>query len=437
MHGRIYAPRRTSHRTNSLTPCQRCVAPVAVVRRGAKRATHLCCERRLKSLLMARGRVFSEEDLDSYWRGGDWTQPVWFLSENDLLERAGFPIHLRRRAETELRWLYPPSVCRRLLGAGTGSVVGPLFNLTGLQICPLLQVGLDLEVVGRTIGPNLRADLRSSREFRAAATELSVWANLKRAGFDVGRVATASGKSPDFHFVHDYRLYRLEVKSLPPSDYEQFKFDLSLALQHELLPIQSQGRLCVLKPTTAWSRISRSCDPTSIRARLPELVREIREAVAFVQSRGLAPASYSAGRFVSLEVTRSLDGTALVHEELLVPESKEVRAKRALRLVRAAADQLRAGIGVVVIDVGEEVDASTVREELIGKQQGHPVRFSSCDAVIVRGIGMNRFQEPEQYAEVIVLSRGSRDVYARVADAVRWRLYRNPYMGRRGSRLLV
>lgn len=387
--------------------------------------------------MRTKRKRLSAADIDARWRGGAWDQPTWFLAESRLLDDAGFPLRLRRIAAEELRWLYTPEVCRRLLGNGNGAVVTELFFQVGWSICPLLEVGLDLHVVGRSVDSQLLADLRSAEEFRAAATELSIWANLRRAGFDVDRVPTAASKTPDFRVYADSRLHRLEVKQLRASDYERFRESLSMELQMEVLRSAAfPNRLSVLRPKAKWQEVG--ADLKAIERAVPEVARQLRAALKGAQAAGGSPGRYGAGDLLFVEIEESKDfpnGSAM--EELLPSETPERRADRALRLVREASDQLRAGIGIVVIDVGEAVDAMHVRETLLARENAHPVRFSSCETVIVRGVANNRFGEPTRYGFPISLRGALHPVHERIAEAIRLRHFRNPSMGRRGSRLVV
>lgn len=90
-----------------------------------------------------------------------------------------------------------------------------------------------------------------------------------------------------------------------------------------------------------------------------------------------------------------------------------------------------------MIEVGEAVEPMRVREILVAKEQAHPVRFSSCETVIVRGVALNRFGEPVRYAHPISLRGALQPVHQQIADAIGFRYFRNPTMGRRGSRLVV
>lgn len=384
-------------------------------------------------------RQLSAADIDQRWRGGAWDEPSWFLSESRLLDDAGFPLHLRRTAARELQWLYSPEVCCRLLGNGNGAVVTELFFMVGWSICPLLEVGLDVSVVGRFVDNKLIADLRSTDDFSSAATELSVWANLRRQGFDVDRVPTADDKTPDFRVFADHRLHRLEVKKFHESDYERFRSWLSMELQMEVVRAAAfSNRLSVLRPTAKWEELAGAGNLGPMEQALPELAREVRTAVDRAVAAGGAIGRYDGGSLLFLEVEAAADfvnGSAM--EELLPPETPERRADRALRLVREASDQLRAGVGIVVVDVGEAVDPMRVRETLVAKEQGHPVRFSSCETVIVRGVASNRFGEPTRYAYPISLRGPLLPVHQRIADAISFRHFRNPTMGRRGTRLVV
>jgi hypothetical protein len=384
-------------------------------------------------------RQLSPADIDERWRGGVWDQPAWFLSDSRLLDDAGFPLRLRRTAVRELQWLYSPDVCRRLLGNGNGAVVTELFFQVGWSICPLLEVGLDASVVGRFADNKLIADLRSTDDFSAAATELSVWANLRRQGFDVDRVPTSDGKTPDFLVYAEHRLHRLEVKKFRESDYERFRARLSMELEMEVVRAAAfSNRLSVLRPTAQWEESVGEGNLGAMERALPELAREVRTAVDRAVAAGGAIGRYDGGTLLFLEVEAAADfpnGSAM--EELLPPETPERRVERALRLVREASDQLRAGVGIVVVDVGESVDPMRMRETLVAKEQGHPVRFSSCETVIVRGVAFNRFGEPTRYAHPISLRGPVLPVHQRIADAVSFRHFRNPTMGRRGSRLVV
>jgi hypothetical protein len=328
---------------------------------------------------------FSPEEIRDHFRNGAWDDPAWFLAPSSLLDDAGFPLHLRRRAADELRWLYPAEVCRELLASGKGPSLAPLFWLSGWSVCPLLELGLDLAVVGRFDDTKLIAGLRNRQAFESAATEVSVWANLRRQGVEVDRVPTGDGKTPDFRVVADHRLHRLEVKRLHESKYERLR-------------------------ATAVDR-----------------------AVA----SGGALGRYEGGQLLVLEIEAADFANGSAMEELLPCETPERRADLALLSVSKACDQLRAGVGIVVVDVGESVDPMLVRETLLAKEQGHPVRFSSCETVIVRGVGFNRFGEPTRYAHPISLRGPLLPVHQLIADAISFRHFRNPTMGRRGTRLVV
>lgn len=222
-------------------------------------------------------RQLSPSDIDERWRGGAWDQPAWFLNNSRLLDDAGFPIHLRRTAARELQWLYSSEVCRCLLGNGNGAVVTELFFQVGWSICPLLEVGLDVSVVGRFADNKLIADLRSTDDFASAATELSVWANLRRQGFEVDRVPTADDKTPDFQVFAEHRLHRLEVKKFRESDYERFRAWLSMELQMEVVRAAAfSNRLSVLRPTAKWEQLAGAGNLGAMEQALPELAREVR-----------------------------------------------------------------------------------------------------------------------------------------------------------------
>jgi hypothetical protein len=388
---------------------------------------------------MPANQHLSDEEIRDHFRNGVWDDPAWFLSPSRLLDDAGFPLDLRLRAAAELRWLYPAEVCRELLTKGNGPSLSPLFWLNGWSVCPLLAVGLDISVVGRFSDTRLIADLRNRREFESAATELSVWANLRRQGFDVDRVPTAAGKTPDFRVFAEHRLHRLEVKKFRESDYERLRAETSMKLQMELIRATAfPGRMSVLRPTAKWEELVRGGNQTALKQAVPELLREVRIAADRAVAAGGAVGRYEGGSLLVLEIEAAADfpnGSA--SEELLPPETPERRADRALRLVREACDQLRAGVGIVVVDVGEAVDAMRVRETLVAKEQGHPVRFSSCETVIVRGVGFNRFGEPTRYAHPISLRGPLLPVHQLIADAISFRHFRNPSMGRRGTRLVV
>lgn len=389
--------------------------------------------------LPTKRRQLSPSDIDERWRGGAWDEPAWFLSDSRLLDDAGFPIHLRRTAARELQWLYGPEVCRRLLGNGNGAVVTELFFQVGWSICPLLEVGLDVSMVGRFTDNKLLADLRSTDDFLSAATELSVWANLRRHGFDVERVPTGDGKTPDFKVFAGHRLHRLEVKKFHESEYERFRSWLSMELEMEVVRAAAfSNRVSVLRPTAKWEEAVRAGSLAAMEQAVPELAREVRTAVDRAVASAGAIGRYDGGALLFLEIEAASDfpnGSAI--EELLPPETPERRADRALRLVRDASDQLRAGVGIVVVDVGEAVDPMRVRETLVAKEQGHPVRFSSCETVIVRGVAFNRFGEPTRYAHPIPLRGPLLPVHQQIADAISFRHFRNPTMGRRGTRLVV
>lgn len=197
------------------------------------------------------------------------------------------------------------------------------------------------------------------------------------------------------------------------------------------------NRVSVLRPKARWQQ-EVGGDLKAIERAVPEVARQLRAALSDVRAAGGAPGRYGTGDLLFVEVEESIDfpnGSAM--EELLPPETAERRAERALRLIREASDQLRAGIGIVVIDVGEAVDPMMVRETLVARECAHPVRFSSCETVIVRGVAFNRFGEPTRYGFPISLRGAVRPVHERIADAISVRHFRNPTMGRRGTRLVV
>lgn len=381
---------------------------------------------------------FSPTEIREHFRGGAWDQPAWFLSPSKLLDDAGFPLDLRKTAAAELQWLYPPNVCREVLASGKGPSLSPLFWLNGWSVCPLLAVGLDIAVVGRFDDRKLIAGLRSRDDFESAATELSVWANLKRARFDFDRLLTSQAKTPDFRVCADHRLHRLEVKKLRESDYEALRRRASLAV---LSAVASTGllprRLGVLRPTPGWLEVLDSGNLKAVEEKIPALVREARVAFQAAKASGGAPGRYCGGPHLVFDLEESERPQGAMSEELLPDETPVRRAERAVRLVRDACNQLRDGVGVVVVDVGDSVHPMRLRETLLGREEGHPVRFSSCETVIVRGIGMNQYGEPTQYALPIPLRGSLNPVHERIAKALAFRYFRNPMMGRRGSRLLV
>jgi hypothetical protein len=197
------------------------------------------------------------------------------------------------------------------------------------------------------------------------------------------------------------------------------------------------NRRSVLRPTARLRESVRAGDHEALKQTEPELVREVRTAVDRAVASGGALGRYEGGQLLVLEIEAADFAIGSAMEELLPRETPERRADLALRSVSKACDQLRAGVGIVVVDVGESVDPMFVRETLLAKEQGHPVRFSSCETVIVRGEGFNRFGEPTRYAHPISLRGPLLPVHQQIADAISFRHFRNPTMGRRGTRLVV
>lgn len=381
---------------------------------------------------------FTPREMTELWRDGCWDEEAWFLREHPLLDRAGFPLELRKTAADALRWLYPTSVCRELIENEGRTIIRDLFAQFGWRVCALLEVGLDIATVGPFDDAKLIADLRCGDSFAAAATELSVWANLVRHEWNVKRVPTTNAKTPDFVVYADYRMHRIEVKHLGASDYARFREDASMALQLELTNSGFfPNKLTVIQPTPTWkARVAESL--AEMREAMPQLVGDVRNALSAAIAVGGRCGQYRGGALAYLEILPNPETPNGSADERMIPaESMERREARAIRLISDATKQLRAGVGVVVLDVGEAVNVQRAEQLLVAKQEAYPVRFSSCETVIVRGIGLTRFNEPEQYAQAVPLRHTMNPVHERLADAIAYRRFRNPMMGRRGSRLIL
>lgn len=383
---------------------------------------------------------YDDDTIGKSFNNGNWVERPWFLEEVPLLEHAGFPLHLRRRAARQLEWLYSPEVCLERLLEEDGQHFMTLFTPGALPVCELLELGLELEVVGRFDDPRLLSDLRHGKGFGGALAEVSVWAGLKRAGFDVDRIpAPGDAKSPDFRVYIDGRLVRLEVKASNASAYERTRLDLEHRCNLAILRSLETDIRVEARPTAGWERILET-GPDAVRKNLDELAKGLEFAAESCARSGRVPAEYPAGRFAVLVVQKVTREEAFGDcGPLMPPETDEERAHRALRIVRDAADQLRAGIGVVVLDVGESIPPLVFEEALKGQVAARPVHFGSCELVIVRGMAHNRFGEPERYAYPIPIPTfgAPAPLHVRLADSLRFRHYRNPWAGRRGERRIV
>jgi hypothetical protein len=175
-------------------------------------------------------------ELEQRCNGGDWTQDPWFLRPEQQAQLQAFdfsPIDLVA-ARDALAIVYPPAVCRTMLGlpatAGAPAPTGPVEAPPEAGLVahlfwqmwpwmPLLGLGVDLALVRPwdTAG-QLVNDLRRQKSFDGAELEVQVWANALRAGWGVERSGRmAPGKKPDLLLEGNFggsRLVRVEIKSL-------------------------------------------------------------------------------------------------------------------------------------------------------------------------------------------------------------------------------
>lgn len=351
-----------------------------------------------------------EAMLTESFSNGVWDQPPWFCEEEDpWFGDAGFSLARRRELLVPLRQLYPPEVCRRLLKRPLDAALlfGLFQRMPGFLI-PLLHAASDRAVLGSLEGAGLLGKLRSRGEFAAAASELSIWADLVRAGYDVDRepgvLVDGSVRRPDFGVREGGDYFYIEASRLLPGSWERAadRLEQELSVQPN---ITLKGRAVRFRPSGdflngAAEVLASLFDDAEPRARhkadkfiAEHITPAVNSALAAVVSAGSVPGTYGIEGVGELLV--SDDGQTQTEIELMPPPPVTDVAQRVWRKIVEEARQLAPGSkrvarGVIVIDLGRAAQVLPVADALAallskGRPEKEVERMAAVDAILLRG----------------------------------------------------
>lgn len=341
---------------------------------------------------MSPNLVLGPPDLEKDYNNGDWTVDPWFLQEEiSLLEQMGFPLSLRHKAAQELRMLYTPEVCRSSLSRKWyGALVFNLFKQTvPWFLIPLLRVGLDAEIAQPWEDLDLLSKLRNRETFEAAAYELSVWANLKRFGFEFEREPpTATASRPDFSVRLGTQTYFLELKTVEMSDAENLAQEFQNLFLLSLAPFFA-GWTCIIEPSEA---LAQGVDSQVGRDQLREDQQRIVAAFvtkAFELQKLRTPGAQTVPPFGTIELVPSADPKQWAIDIRLVAEVDPLKkAARVCRTIKDAAGQLsQAGRSIILVRLDSFADFQLIRSNLTERIKREPERYRHCDLVLLHARG--------------------------------------------------
>lgn len=325
-------------------------------------------------------------------RTGEW-EP-WFIDlpeeQDEHMRMVGLPRQLRERAAHQLRRLYTPRCCRKMLNdKHDREVMNPLFNRWLPWIIPFVRLGLDLEAAHPWSDKKILGDLRSFANFSTAQIELEVWASLVRRGYLPAREPLGpDGRRPDFEVHAGGRRYVIEVKTLRPSAGEELANDLRTAMQtyaeHLRRPEQT-ARVC------ATTMLRRLLDTVEGRASLVgedgrREFGELRGTLGRIADDGSLPGSYPAGEWFTIDIAAGSEHAGgVVSAAVWDGPEAERRAVRIASLVESALPQIPpTAEGIPLIEIVHRGDISAVARELYRRARDKPVAFSPVAFVVLR-----------------------------------------------------
>jgi hypothetical protein len=300
------------------------------------------------------------------------------------------PQHLRERAARALARVYPPEVCRELLlKRWYGWIVYPLFQgHLPLDVVPRLQLGLDLDTVQPWDDTELLNRLRNREHYNGAAFELSVWANLIRAGYQVQRTPQGpKRKLPDFAVIFDHRRYVLELKDLELGDLDVLAEEVQQIFYSGAVDVTVPARAVTLLPSSSFCD---TCLSDAGRKKIRESLDAL--AVAFLmkllelERSGFEPGTYAVEPYGRIQIELQEQFPHGTFACRLVPETSAWRStKRIVNEIAHASKQLPDNaLGVVVINPRSFTQLEELGAELARKEAEKPSRFRNCAFVVVK-----------------------------------------------------
>jgi hypothetical protein len=342
--------------------------------------------------------------------GGAWDAHPWFCEDEDSwFTEAGFPLWRRRDLVQPLRQLYPPAICRRILRRPLdAALVFGLFQRMPGFLIPLLEVAGDRAAFGSLEGDRIQRKLRSRDDFSSAASELSVWADLVRAGFHVDRepgvLVDGNPKHPDFGVRTGADYFHVETSQLQPSAWERAADRLEWVLG-ALPNLFLEGRAISLVPNSGFLGGLAKALAGLFEVQSPQGDRRadefIQANIAPAVSKALQQAKAAGGRPGAYpiegvgEVKVLVDGQTSADVELMPQPTHAEVAQRVWRKILDEAGQLTQGRvrvagGIVVIDVGRAMEILPVVDAVLadlrrGRPEGEFRRMEGVDAILLRG----------------------------------------------------
>lgn len=268
-------------------------------------------------------------------------------------------------------------------------VVKPFFNRWLPWIDPVIRLGVDLESARPWSDRKLLGDLRSFESFAPAQVEVEVWASLNRFGFRVDREPLGpDGRRPDFAVYTQAGRYIVEVKTLRPSDPENYADDIRQGMHHYADYLRKPGQSAKVCATRVLREL---LDSPSGRGRImgDEGKREftlLGDQLRTLYDAGSPLGTHLAGDWFIIEITAGADHPeGIVASGVWEGPSDQRRAVRIASLVESALPQIPpAAEGVPVIDVATPMFPEAVARELRRRVSEKPVHFSPVAFVVLR-----------------------------------------------------
>lgn len=331
------------------------------------------------------GAVSMASELSAAWAlDGDWTRDPWFLDgEDDVFQRMGFPLDVRRRAAASLARLYDPSVCRDIRDnprRGHGSVVFLFHRWWPGVLVSLLDVGLDLADVRPWGDARLLKRLTRRDEFQDASLELHVLANLIRSNYRATRIQEAQNRSPDLSVRIGLEDYEVEVKSLHGSPLLEADEVVNEALMRQA-DLMVEGLHLELVGSRQL-HLRALTDLPGLVAELPQIVAAFDACVSRIRQTGGNPGRYDAAPFGSVLATAE-PGLGSMTPNVLPDLPPEKRVNKAVRLVRVAAKQFTKRRGIVVLGLRRSADILNVAEAIKRTAVEERPALDKCHMVVL------------------------------------------------------
>lgn len=332
-----------------------------------------------------------EKPASEMFNDGDWRSAPWFLEpeHEGLFNHYGIPLDLREQATAGLERAFPPAVCREMLDRGfDGGIILGLFRHFPLSIFPLLQLGLNIEVLGADADEPLLHRLRFRKSFHSTQFEIAVWANLKRAGHRFAREPKGPGKKrPDFEVFLNGTRYVLELKALQRLELDDLAAEADWVFNQHCPSLMVSGRLVTIRPSQDYFEKGRTASGRiAIRGSLEEIAKAFAERAHALQQAGVPLGDHPVPPYGSILV-ESADFRRGAMQCLFVPElSLWEQTKRLIRDVEEKGKQLpNDAAGILLFDVGRMEGVERLRLSLRAKAHERPSLFKHCKLIILAG----------------------------------------------------